>query len=195
MAEVRNKKKTAPVEVLELQKIESLLSSFLDSAYMISVDASSITANDLNKYSSSTKLVIDALTLLNDYRRHFPELEKLSDSVMSKITSARGGDKDALSSEEIRILLSCKNSKQTILSVIQALEALLTHIRNTAHTLLSSIMLSEDDLHKSNVLTVIQPSWVVDLLKKQISAVNSLLLDLKAVFELEHHAKELSENA
>ena len=138
--------------------------------YSLSQDAAQ---EHLFTYANTLAYIPRSLQLLQDFRRHFPDLIAKSSVVQDQMISVRG-DSQALSSEEMRIFVRVADVKKVILYAIELLENILLFIRFSTNALLEAIWYDKDDFFEQmdRWYQIIRP----DLLHKKVYEVTSLLL-------------------
>lgn len=145
-------------------------------------------------FSQSLALAPKSLQLLNDFRRHFPHIGEFSERVRQQLIERRGGEEDALSSEEGRIIVSAGSARDIVLAVITSLEDLLSQLRMHTPRLLSLIAYDGD--HFEEEALQVLPLLRIDLVGARAHDERERLLylekDLGLLSQLAAHARELS---
>lgn len=147
----------------------------------------------LKQYSRELTHLPRALQKMNDFRRHLPDLRKRAETVRASLVKIRGGDDDAITSEEARIIVAVATATDTVIAVIQALENALGQVRSSTADLLSLISYEQPGFAKFAVarLRGIRVDLVSDIVHAQRRTVALLIEDLSSLAALEEHIAEL----
>ena len=147
----------------------------------------------LSAYSQTLPHLPRALQLLNDIRRFFPAVTKHSEEVRNRLVKVRGGDDDAISSEEARIIVACASVTETILESLNALEQTFSNVRLATPTLLSLLSYDKPGFatFAKGALRVLRIDLVSDVIHGEYRRLVQLKQDLELLYELDAHASEL----
>lgn len=149
--------------------------------------------SQLKTYSSGLVGVPVTLQHLNDFRRLIPQVVERAQQTRQDLITVRGGDEDALVSEEARILSSCEQTKEFVLQTIQSLEFLLSQIRETAPPLLAAISYTNPGFESfaPKALAAIRIDLVATALNTERERLRILRADIHDVYMLKEHAASL----
>lgn len=187
-----------PAEIAELDTILELLRNLTAQCeetlhYTAHISNQGAIQDAISEYAQALGAVPKSLQLLNDYRRHGKRLEQESGDLQKRMIQLRGGEDDALTSEEIRVLEETKAAKPNMIEVIGQLENVLQHIRNTTHPLLSLVHYDRPGFAEfaTNALREVRIDWVSQVTHQAVQRISTLRADLAAFHELIDHANGL----
>ncbi len=147
----------------------------------------------LKTYASGLVSVARCLQYLNDFRRLVPQVTERSTAVRQSLITARGGEQDALVSEEARVLQAVEHVKETVMQSIQALESVLSHVRQSTPPLLAAIGFSSPHFESFAVsaLQAIRVDIVANTVFSERERLRALRQDIQDVYLLKEHADGL----
>ena len=147
----------------------------------------------LKQYASGLVGVARSLQHLHDLRRHIPHITELAQSTRKNLIAARGGEEDALVSEEARVLVAVEHTKQTVLESIQALEFVLSQARDATPPLLAVIGYSSPGFVQfaTQALSAVRVDLVAGAIHTERERLRNLRQDIHDVYGLFDHAQSL----
>ncbi len=147
----------------------------------------------LKSYASGLVGVATCLQHLNDFRRLIPSVVERAQTTRTALITARGGEEDALVSEEARVLSAVEQTKETIVQSIGALEGVLSGARQSTPALLSVISFTSPGFsdYASQALGAIRVDFVANAVFSERERIRNLRQDVHDVYVLLEHAHSL----
>lgn len=149
----------------------------------------------LKTYASGLIGVATALQHLNDFRRLIPGTVERATTTRQDLIAARGGEEDALVSEEGRVLMSVEHTKDIVLQAIATLEQTLSQVRDSTSPLLATISYTSPGFEQfaSQALSAVRIDLVASAVSSVREQLSALRQDVHDVYVLAEHAQSLSQ--
>ncbi len=185
-------------EARELESIAQELDALAQTCEQVLEKTASLKDQDavqdrLSEYSADLIRLPRAIQALNDFRRYLPRIKERSDKTRADLIKLRGGEDDAITSEEDRLLTSLSGIKDHVIEIIASLESTLETVRSGAAALLSLIGYHQPGFYDYAVqaLRVVRIDIVSDVVHKEVLRVRALIEDIGALAKLQEHAQSL----